>query len=267
MMLQTIDRIPIGAVFLITIIILFVAAEIGFHFGKLKKARSKDKVKVQNDTVLVAALGMLAFMLAFTFGMAGSINEDRKGIVLEEANAIGTAYLRAQILPEPSSSKIKELLHEYVDVRLKGAQAGQIKKFGQVKQAIVRSEELHNELWVLSVSLAKENPDSIFAGLFVDSLNNVIDLHSKRITAALRNRIPMSIGITLYFVATLTMTLMGYQAGLSGIRTMVARFSLILTFASVMLLITELDRPAKTMINVSQQAMIDLQVSMGKEKI
>ncbi len=114
--------------------------------------------------------------------------------------------------------------------------------------------------------MAKENSGSIFAGLFVDSLNKVIDLHSKRITVGIRNRIPMSIGITLYFVAILTMTLMGYQAGLTGIRTLVARFALILAFASVMLLITELDRPGKTIIKVSQQAMIDLQASMDKAR-
>ena len=263
-MVQIIDHIPLWAVFLITTLILFTAAEIGFNLGKWRKQRSKDEEKGQTGALMGAALGMLAFLLAFTFGMAGSKQDARKKLVLEEANAIGTAYLRAQILPEPYSSKIKGLLQEYVDVRLKGAQS--IKSIDQLKQAIARSEELHNELWALSISLAKENPTSIFAGLFVDSLNKVIDLHSKRITAGIRNRIPMSIGITLYFVAILTMTLMGYQAGLTGIRTLVARFALILAFASVMLLITELDRPGKTIIKVSQQAMIDLQASMDKAR-
>jgi len=264
MMLQTIDQIPLWAVLLITTIMLFTTAEIGFHFGKWRKQRSKDEEKGQTGTIMGAALGMLAFLLAFTFGMAGSTHGARKKLVLDEANAIGTAYLRAQILPEPSSSKIKGLLHEYVDVRLKGAQS--VKSIDQLKQAIARSEELHNELWALSVSLAKENPTSISVGLFVVALNEVIDLHSKRITTGLRNRIPRSIIITLYFVAILTMTLMGYQSGLTGIRTMVARFALILAFASVMLLIVELDRPGTTMINVSQQAMIDLQASMDKGK-
>jgi len=263
-MFQTIDHIPLWAVFMITTLILFTAAEIGFHLGKWRKQRSKDEEKGQTGALMGAALAMLAFLLAFTFGMAGSKQDARKKLVLEEANAIGTAYLRAQILPEPYSSKIKGLLQEYVDVRLKGAQS--IKSIDQLKQAIARSEELHNELWALSVSLAKENSGSIFAGLFVDSLNKVIDLHSKRITAGIRNRIPMSIGITLYFVAILTMTLIGYQAGLTGIRTLVARFALILAFASVMLLITELDRPGKTIIKVSQQAMIDLQASMDKAR-
>lgn len=261
---QTLDQLPLWTVFLITTLILFTAAEFGFHLGKWRKLRSKDEEKGQASALMGAALGMLAFLLAFSFGMAGSIQSARNKVVLDEANAIGTAYLRAQILPEPSSSKIKELLHEYVDVRIKGSQS--VKSIDKLKQAIARSEELHNELWALSVSLAKENPNSIFAGLFVDSLNEVIDLHSIRITAGNRNRIPKSIIITLYFVAVLAMMLMGNQAGLSGIRTLVARFALILAFASVMLLITELDRPGKTMMKVSQQAMIDLQASMGKVK-
>jgi hypothetical protein len=262
-MVRTIDHIPLWAVFLITTLILFTSAEIGFHLGKWRKRRSKNEEKGQTGALVGAALTMLAFLLAFTFGMAGSIHNAKKSVLLEEANAIGTAYLRAQTLPEPYSSEIKGLLQEYVDVRLKAAQSRSV---DQLRQAIARSEELHNELWALSVSLAKENSGSIFAGLFVDSLNKVIDSHSKRLTAGIRNRIPMSIGITLYFVAILTMTLMGYQAGLTGIRTLVARFALILAFASVMLLITELERPGKTMIKVSQQAMIDLQASMDKGK-
>jgi hypothetical protein len=261
MILQLQDQIPLWAVLLIIIILLFIGAEIGFHFGKWRKRRSKVDEKSHAGAIMGAALGLLAFMLAFTFGMAGSIQNDRKAMVLEEANAIETAYLQAQILPEPSSSKIKKLLREYVDVRLKAVQSVNF-----LKQAIDRSEELNNELWILTVNLAKENPDSIFVGLFVNSLNKVIDLHSKRLTMSLRNRIPMSIIITLYCVAILSMGMMGYQAGLGGVRTLAPRFALILAFASVMLLIIELDRPAKTIIKVSQQAMIDLKASMDKEK-
>lgn len=263
MILHPLDQLPLWALFLITTILLFAAAEISFHLGKWRKRRSRDQEKGEARTILGAALGLLAFMLAFTFGMAGSIHNARKSVLLEEANAIGTVYLRAQILPEPSSSKIKGLLREYVDIRLKGAQ---LKSVDQVKQLIARSEEIHNELWTLSVSLAKENSASIFVGRFVDLVNEVIDLHSKRLSLGLLNRIPMSIATTLFFVAILSMTLMGYQAGLTGVRTLVARFALILAFASVMLLITELDRPKGTIIKVNKQVMIDLRASMDKEK-
>ena len=82
-MLQTIDQIPLLAVFLITTIMLFTSAEIGFHLGKCQKRRSKDIEKGQAGTILGAALSMLAFMLAFTFGMAGSIHDDRKKMLIE----------------------------------------------------------------------------------------------------------------------------------------------------------------------------------------
>jgi hypothetical protein len=79
-MVQTIDHIPIWAVFLITTLILFTASEIGSHLGKWRKQRSKDEEKGQAGALMGAALAMLAFLLAFTFGMAGSIHNARKSV-------------------------------------------------------------------------------------------------------------------------------------------------------------------------------------------
>ena len=72
--------------------------------------------------------------------------------------------------------------------------------------------------------------------------------------------------LTLYFVAILTMVMTGYNAGISGARTLITRFLLVLAFSSVLVLITELDRPRKTIIKINQQAMVDLQNSMKKAK-
>ena len=105
-----------------------------------------------------AALGLLAFILAFSFGMAGSIHKARKELVIEEVNAIGTAYLRAQLIPEPASSELQGLLREYVDVRIK---VGQWETYDDLKQAISRSENLLDKMWAQSVRLVKENSGSI----------------------------------------------------------------------------------------------------------
>ena len=86
-MVRTIDHIPLWAVFLITTLILFTSAEIGFHLGKWRKRRSKNEEKGQTGALVGAALTMLAFLLAFTFGMAGSIHNAKKSVLLEEANA------------------------------------------------------------------------------------------------------------------------------------------------------------------------------------
>jgi hypothetical protein len=257
-----IDIIPLWAIFVLATVILFAAAEIGFQLGKLRKRRFKDEDTGRGGTIVGAALGLLAFMLAFSFGIAGSIHKARKELVIEEANAIETAYLRAQLIPEPASSELQSLLREYVDVRIKG---GRWKTYDDLKQAIAGSENLLDKMWAQSVPLVKENSGSIITGLFVESLNKVIDLHSKRLAAG-RNRIPRSIGFTLLFVAVVTMIMMGYHGGLTGIRITIARIALILILTSVMLLIIELDRPGKTMIKLNQQAIIDVRENMEKTR-
>lgn len=257
------DNIPLWAVFVLTTILLFLSAELGYQVGRRRSSRYTEEGKKITGIILGAALGMLAFLLAFTFGMAGSVNRERKQLVLEEANAIGTTYLRAQLLPKKQCAEIQRLLRKYVDIR---ADIRNVKRVEDLKPILLRSEEVHDQLWTQAVDLVDDISEPIFVGLFVESLNEVIDLNSKRLTAGLRSRIPNSIMLTLYFVAILTMVIMGYNAGISGARTVVTRFLLVLAFSSVLVLITELDRPRKTVIKINQQAMVDLQNSMKKSK-
>jgi len=133
-----------------------------------------------------------------------------------------------------------------------------------VKQAIVKSEELHNQLWSKVVALTDNSNYSGITTLFIRSLNDVFDLHTKRVNAGLRNRIPISIFATLYFVAFLAMSMMGYQAGLSGRRSPIAGLVLILTFAIVLALITDLERPRQEIFSVSQQTMVDLKNKLSR---
>ncbi len=158
----------------------------------------------------------------------------------------------------PIGRKSGSLLREYVDVRLpKGGFTPE-----KIAQALVRSEQLHNELWSEAASLGRVNTASIVVGLFIQSLNDVIDLHSKRVTAGLYNRIPAIVWVVLYLVTVLAMTGIGYQIGLSGRRSLIAVFALVLTFSGVMMLIADLDRPQQGLVKVSQRAMIDLQKQM-----
>jgi hypothetical protein len=110
-------------------------------------------------------------MLAFTCGMAESRYDAKRLLVIDEANAIRTTYLRAGFLPEPQRSKIRGLLREYVTVRAEGA------KTGKVSAAIARSEELQDWIWAETAALAEKNP-SPMAGLFIQSLNEAITLHT-----------------------------------------------------------------------------------------
>jgi len=263
-MLRFTDQYPLWIIFAFLVVLFFISDEIGFFLGKRRQQRSRTEEKGLISTFLGASLGLLAFVLAFTFSMAATHHGDRKDLVVEEANAIGTAYLRTKLLPEQPGSAIRDLLREYVDVRVTGAQSGDI---DEISKVMAGSEELHEQMWEKVSALSKEGSGPVQVVLFfADSLNDVIDLHSKRITSALRNRIPGTIVLALVFVAVMSMTMMGYHAGLTGVWLLIPRIALILAFASIFLLIIELDRPLKSAIRVNQQAMIDLQTMMDKDR-
>jgi len=251
------DALPLWAIFVITLVAIILANECGYRLGRVRGARSDRESDAPVGGMVGAELGLLAFLLAFTFGIAASRFDTRRQILLDEANAIGTAYLRAEMLPDPHGAEVRRLLREYTDVRIAAVQGA------SVDEAIRRSEELHGRLWAEAVAAASSDPRSIPIGLFVQALNEVIDLHAKRVTASLRSRIPTPVWLVLFGVAILSFLAMGYPAGL--IRTSRSPEILVvaLTFATVMWLVVDLDRPGQGWLRVGQQAMLDLRSTMG----
>jgi hypothetical protein len=198
---------------------------------------------------------LLAFILAFTFGLAAARFDARRQVLLDEANAIGTAYLRAGMVPE-RGEQIRGLLRDYVAVRLDAVQPGNI------AEGIRRSENIQQQVWTEAETVGSKNPNSIVVGLFVQSLNEMIDLHAKRVQAAVRSRIPGAIWLGLFAVASLSLATMGYHAGLSGTRRSLAILAVAVTFSVVIELIADLDRPLEGVLRVSQQALLDVKRSM-----
>ena len=249
------DLLPLWSILPLTIVVALLSVELGYRVASYSQHHSLEEKESAVGSMVGATLGLLAFMLAFTFGLAGSRFEDRRQVVLSEANAIGTTYLRAGMLPEPMRTETQNLLREYVEVRLEGVQPGKL------EQAVLKSEELHNRLWSQAVA-ATEKDRSPITGLFVQSLNEVIDLHAKRVMAGLRSRVPGVIWIVLYGLAIVAMLMMGYHSGLAHSRRSIAVIALVLGFSSVLYVIADLDRPAEGTLRVSQQSMIDLRNSM-----
>jgi hypothetical protein len=249
------DLFPLWTILPITIGVSLLSVELGYRFARYLQRDSQEEKEAPVGGMVGATLALLALMLAFTFGLAGSRFEDRRQVVLSEANAIGTAYLRAGLLPEPMRTETQLLFREYVDVRLDAA------KPDKLSYAITKSEELQNRLWSQAVA-ASEKDRSPITGLFVQSLNEVIDLHAVRMLAALRSRVPAAIWIVLFLLSFLSMAMMGYHEALTNSKRSIAVLALILGFSSVLFLIVDLDRPRQGTLQVSQQAMVDLRNSM-----
>jgi len=252
------DVLPLWGVFIVILVVVLLSVECGYRLGRYRRSRSEQEKEAPVGTMVGATLGLLAFILAFTFGLAAARFDARRQVLLNEANAIGTTYLRAGILPE-RGEQIRTLLRDYVAARLEAVQSGKI------AEGIGRSESIQQQLWSHAEALGGKNPNSIVVGLFVQSLNEVIDLHGKRVQAGVRSRIPGAIWLGLFAVAALSLAAMGYQAGLARTRRSLAVFAVAITFSVVIELIADLDRPQQGVLRVSQHALLDLQRSMNSQ--
>jgi hypothetical protein len=237
------------------VVLVLLAVEAGFRIGRWRQRRAEQERESLVGGMVAALLGLLAFLLAFTFGIAASRFDTRRELVLDEANAIGTTYLRADLVPEPHATEIRALLREYVDLRLEAVEPA------KTAAALARSEELQGRLWAQAVVVGTKNPTPI-TGLLIQALNDVIDLHAKRVTMGLRNRIPVTIWGALYLTAILAMALVGYHAGLTSATRTFATPVLVVAFSGILWLVADLDRPQEGLLQVSQQAMIDLRKSL-----
>jgi hypothetical protein len=220
------------------VLIALLMAEVGYRLGGWWNKRSgEDKTNKEGvvGALVGATLAMLAFLIVFINGFAADRFDRRRQLVLEEANAIGTTYLRAGFLDEPYRTRDRQLLIEYVDSRLAATDRSRF----AVERA--HSEQIHSQLWADAEAAVKANSNAVTA-LYVETLNDVIDIHENRITAA-SARVPFTIWIVIYFVALLAMLMVGFNNGLLGSRSLFPLVVLVLIFSAVILLIVDLDRP------------------------
>ncbi len=245
-------------VFIIIGLLLLALTEVGFRVGLRLFVTKDEPRKGQIGGIQGAVLGMLALLLGFTFSMALARYENRRDLVLKEANAIGTTYLRASFLPEPHAKAVEELLRRYTDARLSFDSAGS----DSTKIAAAEDEagKLQRELWVETVAAGKEAPTPITA-TFISALNETIDLDATRLHA-LRSRVPGAVWLLLLIVAGAGCFASGYGAGATGERTGFSDAMLPLLIAVVITLIADFDRPRHGLISISQQPLLDLKQSL-----
>lgn len=249
---------PLWLIYAATVAIIFLAFEAGFRLGKKHLRHKKYEKDTPVGPMVGATLGLLAFMLSFTFGNASSHFDARKQAVFEESNTIRSVYALARLIPEASQEKTRALLREYVNIRTKNPRTPK-----DLKDFVVRSEEIQRQIWDEAIACKAKDPASV-PDLFIQSLNEMIDLHAKRLSVALRWNIPLTIWTLLYGITVLGISGMGYHAGLTGMRGSFAYFVLGFAFSVVLVLIADLDRPRQGLFKVNQQAMMDLQEKMEK---
>jgi acetyl-CoA carboxylase alpha subunit len=150
-------EISVWLIFFGTAALVLLCVEIGFRLGRAAHRRFKDEMESPAAAMGGAILGLVAFMLAFTFGIASSRVDLRKELIRDEANAIETTYLRADFLEQPDREEVKRLLVRYLDQRLSIAGARTLEE----AEAIVgRTGEIHDRLWMIAVEHAQRELNS-----------------------------------------------------------------------------------------------------------
>ena len=254
-----IDALPMWAMFLASVALVLASVEIGYLVGGWRHRNALQEKESAASPLGGATLALLGFMLAFTFGSAGSRYDDRRALVVNESNAIGTAYLRTDLLPEPDRSTSRALYLRYVDQRLGAA------KGADVTAAIAESERIQSQLWSIAVAALNAQPQSEALGRYMEALNAMIDIHSVRVQVAVRARVPEAIWAGLYLLTAFAMAAIGYSAGLSGTTRTPIVVPLALAFSLVLCLIADLDRPGKGLLKVDQYPMESLRRSMAPQ--
>ena len=249
---QLLDSVSLGGVFVAFVLLALLTAELGYRVGRWWQARSSDEKKGPTDMIVGSLLALVAFLLAITTGMASERFDARRSLVLAEANAIGTTYLRAGYLPEPAPSEIRSLLREYVDLRIVPNDPE------EVRARIARSVELQYAMWAIAEDVARTDGSDVVA-LFIESLNGMIDLHESRVTAGIYARVPVTVILLLLSGSVVTMVMVGYAGGLEEKRASPTAIVLVLMLGAVITLVVDLDRPQGGFLTVSQQALVDVQ--------
>jgi len=248
------DKVPLIIVFFAAMVVVLSSITFGFWAGSWRRKRLEDQGAAAIGSAVAAMLGLLAFILAFTFGTTASRFDMRRQLLLKEVNAIGTAVLRTDLIPDPHRTQCRELLTKYVNLR-----ANPDAKPEDMPGLIAESEVILDQLWAQTEAVAEADMDPPLRALFVQSMNEVIDLHTSRVTVGLQYRIPLSVWLWLAGATMGSMFAMGYQYGLLAQKRILIHLLLAALFSSVVLLIADLDRASQGTVKIDLQPMIDLQ--------
>ncbi len=238
---------------LVSFIVLYGAARLGAHLSELKRLTAKDLE--QFNLVLGATLTLLGLIIGFAFSMAVGRYDQRKNYEEEEANAIGTEYVRAQLLPSPDADKVQALLKQYLGQRVLFYELRDGNRLGRVNG---ETSQLQNEMWSVVATAAKTQPTPLSA-LAVAGMNDVLNRQGYT-QAAWWNRIPKAAWGLMGAIALCCSVLIGMPGG--EVKTRVPLLVLPVVLAIAFMLLADLDSPRGGIIRVHPQNLHSLQDSL-----
>ena len=243
-------------------IFLFLASLSGLFLGRRFAKTFPNRLTDVSDFIPSTILGLLSLIMGFTFSMAISRFEHRKELVLKEANAIGTVYLRSELLNSDKAEEARSILKKYVDVRLEFFAAGD--DFARIEEAEGKAQQLQKNLWALAVQMTRSDKTPI-QGLFDSAINELIDLQAERLFA-LQNTVPKAVNWVILLLASIGLSSRYFTKGMQGKGSRAGAALLAVFFGLVFALIHDLDRPRSGLTTVSQETMMSFRKSLNQQR-
>ncbi|MBR0753938.1 hypothetical protein JQ604_17275 [Bradyrhizobium jicamae] len=244
---------PLLFLFLGGVGVVFLAHEIGWQLGKRNEGKGVSNHLAALEQVL---LGMVALMVGFSFLMALTRFDARREATVNLANAIGTTALRARLLPEPTRTETLKLLRENAEMRTALSTSEKARTV-----LLARTNEIQEKLWEHAKTLSANDKEMVPTGLFIQSLNEMIDNQAKRL-AELRNQIPEEIMAALFAICAISCGFAGYANRLDPLRSRWPSLTTATLVSAVIFLIIDLDSPRAGFLKEDVRPMVDLVAGM-----
>jgi hypothetical protein len=247
---------PLPVLGVLILVLLLLGVEAGYRGQRWLGRRDHDGRPTDGQNHLLSAvLGLLALLLGFTFSLALNRYDVRRELVVQEANAIGTTWLRTQLLEEPNRAAMSGLLRTYVDARIVWSMSdGKSADLGP-------TDRLQQQLWSATGATIRTESSQQLSRAVMDAMNDSFDAASAR-AAERAARIPARVFQILLLYAVLSMVMLGYTLAVGGRPHRIATGLVLVLLSLAMVVILDLDRPRGGSIQVSQQPLTDLKAGL-----
>jgi hypothetical protein len=224
---------------------MLIAAEVGVRLGRVRAAKDPEGSHVGAGAIEGAVLALLGLILAFTFAGASSRLDARRQLIVQEANAIGTAYLRVDLLPANDQPAVRQLFRRYLDARL--AVYEKLSDRAASEAAMKNAEQLQGEIWARTEA---GTHGQISAASVLNAVNEMIDVTTAR-TLALRTRTPKLIIHLMFGLAVLSAMIAGYGMSPAKQRNWFLTTIFSLAISLTVYVVLDLDNPNSGLIRLS----------------
>lgn len=255
--------IPSALVSILLLALMGVGIVLGHRLGKTRAQACTEAWREHVNSIQSAVLALLALLLAFTFSLALQRFDDRSQAVVDEANAIGTALLRADLLPAPLRDEARSVIGRYLDARVQES-ALRLPDTESRRQANAAAAQAQAALWNVGVRAAQDGSASMASFLFVQAVNELIDSFGRR-NAALERHVPELVTTLLFALLLLAGATLGYTAGVAAHRPSMLTYVLVCVMAVLVFVVLDLDRPRRGIIQVSHGALVELQSTLQQD--